>query len=151
MTVVQIKQRSSFKELVLDMMMCAHHRERLLQLKLHAFATLKQRPSEVCMCLPMSVWARVMVVSVDYEILDIAKCINNIHHLKWRHIRHTYSRNKHTHAPYHILLKAVPWYKHRGIPWMKLSRPELVQTPSVLCNSKRLYCSQTFSWLTAYI
>lgn len=62
-----------------------------------------------------------------------------------RHIGHAYSRNKRTHAPYRILLKAGSWYKHRGIPWMKLSRPELIpDTPNALRFQTASLCPDHF-------
>lgn len=45
---------------------------------------ISQRPSEVCECLPLFCVTPDDGVSVNHEILDISKCINNIHHLKCR-------------------------------------------------------------------
>lgn len=61
-----------------------------------------------------------------------------------RHIRHTSSRNKDTHAPYRTLLKAVRLHKPRGIPWIKLSRPEPIYKLSVLCSSRLLFAPGPF-------
>lgn len=46
----------------------------------------------------VSVWARAIAVSVDYEILDISKRINNIHQLKCRDTLETNILQKQAHS-----------------------------------------------------